>query len=172
MSGFAPYQPGSGLEPLQVRVRAATESDAGSLEAVQVRAGRPARGETLRHGIRDSGRYVVVAELDGENGSEVAGWAQTYHHAAAADPAPRGHYLSGVTVEPAWRRRGVATALTDARIAWVAARADEVFYVVNAGNRASIDLHIRWGFREVGRGPRFAGIEFSGGVGLLMRATL
>jgi ribosomal protein S18 acetylase RimI-like enzyme len=122
--------------------------------------------------ILDKDRFVVVAELGGKEGSEVVGWVQTYHHEVLTDSAPKGHYLGGVTVDPAWRRRGIATALTDARIAWVGARADEVFYVVNIGNRASIDLHSRWGFREVERGPRFAGIEFSGGASLLMRAGL
>lgn len=172
VSGFAAYQPGAGLGPVQVRLRGATERDVKTLNAIQLRAGRSAHTETLRRTILDKDRFVVVAELDGEEGAEVVGWAQTYHHAVLTDSAPEGHYLSGVTVDPAWRRRGIAAAMTDARIAWVAERADEVFYVVNIGNRASIDLHTRWGFHEVERGPRFAGIEFSGGVGLLMRADL
>lgn len=56
---------------------------------------------------------------------------------------------------------------------WVAARPDHegaVYYVVNPANRASIALHERWGFREVMRADRLAGVTFTGDVGILMRA--
>jgi len=44
--------------------------------------------------------------------------------------------------------------------------------VVNPANRASIDLHRRWSFEEVLRADRLTGVEFTGGIGILMRATL
>jgi len=102
----------------------------------------------------------------------VVGWAQTSHRTVVTDPAPAGHYLAGVTVDPRLRRRGVATALTRARLEWVAGRAMEAFFVVNARNLASIALHRPWRFAEVARGPRLAGVTFEGGVGLLLRAPL
>jgi GNAT superfamily N-acetyltransferase len=49
----------------------------------------------------------------------------------AADEAgpgtPAGYYLSGVLVDPAWRRQGIATELTRARLRWAFARTDTVF---------------------------------------------
>ncbi|MCO4262536.1 GNAT family N-acetyltransferase [Pseudarthrobacter sp. MDT3-26] len=86
-------------------------------------------------------------------------------------PAPSGHYLAGVTVLPAWRRRGVGAALTEARLRWVWARASEAWYVVNADNLVSIELHRRWNFTEMARGPRFHTTTFTGGLSLLMCAA-
>jgi aminoglycoside 6'-N-acetyltransferase I len=116
---------------------------------------------------------ILVAECPSQAGDPITvGWAQTYLHAAVVDAAPTGHYLGGVTVDPSWRRRGIAIALTEARVQWISDRADELFYVVNPRNLASIELHRRWSFEEVLRSSRLTGVEFSGGVGILMRAAL
>ena len=64
---------------------------------------------------------------------------------------PAGYYLSGVLVEPAWRRRGIATELTRARLRWAFARTDRVFYVTGADNAASLHLHAALGFQEIRR---------------------
>jgi aminoglycoside 6'-N-acetyltransferase I len=49
------------------------------------------------------------------------------------------------------RRRGIATALTRARLRWVFARAGEAFYVTGADNIASLYLHSGLGFQELKR---------------------
>lgn len=176
MGQFAEYQPrgrraGTPAEALvAVGVRAATTADLDAIARVQEAAGRVAHREAWRRAITDPERCVLVAEEPG--GGTVVGWAQTHHHTDPQDAAPAGHYLGGVTVDPQWRRRGVAVALTEARRRWVAERADEVFYVVNPSNRASIDLHHRWGFEEVLRADRLTGVPFTGGTGILMRAEL
>ena len=54
-------------------------------------------------------------------------------------------------VDPAWRGRGIATALTRARLRWAFARADRVFYVTGADNTASLHLHATLGFQEIRR---------------------
>jgi ribosomal protein S18 acetylase RimI-like enzyme len=158
-------------------VRPAVPDDVGALVDIQRRAGRDAHPESYRRAVGDPGRCVLVALPAGPAGTAdatgaVVGWAQTYHHDEATDPAPVGHYLGGVTVDPRRRRRGVAAALTAARMAWIGERAAEAYYVVNARNRASIALHEPWGFVEVARGPRLSGITFDGGVGVLLRATV
>ena len=51
----------------------------------------------------------------------------------------------------AWRRRGIATELTRARLRWAFARTDKVFYVTGADNVASLYLHAAFGFREMKR---------------------
>jgi GNAT superfamily N-acetyltransferase len=73
-------------------------------------------------------------------------------------------------VDPNRRRQGIGSALTRARLEWVFERADSVFYVVNATNRASIDLHAKQGFEEVTRDFDLPGVTFVGGHGVLCRA--
>lgn len=172
VTGFAEYRPGEGLPRVAVRVRAASSGDVDDLVRIQEAAGRTVRQAHYERAVEDPELCVVLAEVTSDIGTVVAGWAQTSYLDEAKDPAPVGHYLGGVTVDPAWRRRGVALELTDARMRWIGARADEAFYVVNATNRASIDLHGRWGFLEVARGASFAGTPFEGGVGILMRADV
>lgn len=181
MGAFAEYQPSpapttandpEAADPTRaaVRVRAAIADDVEIIARVQEAAGRTAHRDGWQRAIASEDRCLLVAEEVGSG--TVLGWAQTHHHTEPQDAAPRGHYLGGVTVDPAWRRQGVAAALTDARMRWIADRADEAFYVVNPANRASIDLHRRWAFEEVLRADRLTGVEFTGGIGILMRAAL
>jgi ribosomal protein S18 acetylase RimI-like enzyme len=69
-------------------------------------------------------------------------------------------------VEPAWRRRGIATALTRARLRWVFARTGEAFYVAGADNIASLHLHAALGFEEM---KRFGSDRSISGVDVLSR---
>ncbi|WP_156225823.1 GNAT family N-acetyltransferase, partial [Pseudactinotalea suaedae] len=151
-------------------VRAATSADLDAIGRIQEAAGRSAHPEGWQRAIDAPDRCLLVAAEPGSG--DVVGWAQSYHHTEPQDSAPAGHYLGGVTVHPAWRRRGAAIALTDARMRWIAERADDAYYVVNPTNRASIDLHRRWSFEEVRRAETLAGVEFTGGTGLLMHASL
>lgn len=177
MSAFAAYAPDAGGHPpAAITLRPATKGDVEGILRLEVVSGRAAgsvgSAEGYRRAIADPDRCVLIAETTDAPSSTVVGWAKTHHHVEAVDPAPPGHYLGGITVDPAWRRRGIGAALTDARLQWMSARTGEAFYVVNLHNRASIDLHRRWGFTEVLRGPRLMGVEFDGGVGLLLRADL
>lgn len=91
----------------------------------------------------------------------------------SSEEPPDGWYLSGVIVDPEFRRRGIAAELTRLRLEWIAKRAGEAFYFANSLNRVSIDLHHRLGFAEVRRGISFPGAHFSGGgVGVLFWVDL
>jgi aminoglycoside 6'-N-acetyltransferase I len=149
-------------------VRTATVADLAAVERVEQAAERSVQIESVRAAILDPERVVLVAVVDGE----VVGWAKTHLYPDADGPAPAGHYLGGVTVAPEHRRQGVGAALTAARLAWLAPRTAVVHYLVNAANTASIELHRRWGFREVARGRAFHRVPFAGGAGLLMAADL
>lgn len=154
---------------VRVTVRPANVRDLDGMARVQEAAGRTSHPDAWRAALENPGRRVLVAA---DPVGEIVGWAQTYHHTDPEDAAPTGHYLGGVTVHPELRRRGVAVALTDARMRWIAQRADVAYYVVNPANFASIQLHRRWGFVEVLRAPQLTGVEFTGGEGILMRAPL
>jgi ribosomal protein S18 acetylase RimI-like enzyme len=67
-------------------------------------------------------------------------------------------------VATALRRRGIADALTRARLERLAR---PVFYFANERNRASIDLHAPFGFDELTRDFWHPDATFTGGVGIL-----
>ncbi|WP_402461804.1 GNAT family N-acetyltransferase [Isoptericola aurantiacus] len=159
----APRGPSDGgIDGLEIRE--ATIADLAAVARVDAAAGRPTHVEGLRAAVLDPDRLVVVARA----GDVVVGWAKTHLFGRSDGVAPAGHYLGGVTVHPAWRRRGVGTALTAVRLDWLGPVTDRVHYTVNARNTASIALHRRWGFQEVARAPSFHRVRFAGGVGLLL----
>jgi ribosomal protein S18 acetylase RimI-like enzyme len=82
----------------------------------------------------------------------------------AGPDTPAGCYLSGVLVDPAWRRQGIAAELTRARLRWAFARTDKVFYVTAADNIASLHLHAALGFQEM---RRFGSERSAAGVEVL-----
>jgi ribosomal protein S18 acetylase RimI-like enzyme len=116
--------------------------------------------------ITDDHRQMFVAKANGQ----VVAYGRVTELAAdeAAPGTPAGYYLSGVLVEPAWRRRGIALALTRARLRWVFARTDEAFYVAGTDNVASLHLHTALGFQEV---RRFGSERSAAGVDVLSRLT-
>lgn len=88
------------------------------------------------------------------------------------ESAPAGFYLLGVVVDSSFRRMGVAHAITRLRMDWIRTHADEAFYFANASNSLTIDLHHRFGFREVLRASEISGVTFDGGAGILYRASI
>ena len=95
---------------------------------------------------------VFVAQI----GHHLVGFgrARQLQHARDGLPLalPEGWYLTGVIVDPTWRRRGLGELLTAARLEWIARRTDAAYYVASRENRASIALHERFGFHEIARG--------------------
>lgn len=171
-SPFADYRPSppERAAPVALTLAEAGVEDVGRLAAVQVavRGGTVSEwAERIARTMGGAGNVVVVARV----GGEVAGYGNVIHLADhPADGAPGGFYLMGVSVMPAWRRRGIGDALTRWRMAWVWAREPQVWCFVSAANPASIDLHRALGFEEVRRAPRFQGVAFDCGEGVLLRA--
>jgi predicted N-acetyltransferase YhbS len=106
-----------------------------------------------------------------EAGGTVVGYGRLRHHQAPRFHPP-GHYLGGVVVDPAWRRHGIGSELTECRIeaAWTAG-AEIVYYFANSLNVASIGMHRDFGFVELRRPFEFPGVTFAGGVGVLFGLT-
>lgn len=115
---------------------------------------------------------LLVAELN----SEVVGFARVkyFKPSSSAPPniCPEGWYLTGVIIAPEYRRQGIALALTQARLDWIAKRAGQAYYFANAQNRVSIELHERFGFVELTRDFVYPDMEFSGGEGILFIVKL
>jgi ribosomal protein S18 acetylase RimI-like enzyme len=125
--------------------------------------------ESLTADFTEDQRVLMVVELD----QRVVAYGKARCFKAppdcAEDVAPDGYYLSGLVVDPRYRRRGVGTALTRGRLMWIRVRAPEAWYFTDSNNLASLELHERLGFRETSRDFTFPGVGFDGGTGVLSR---
>lgn len=171
MPHYATYDPEGTGEPLAAVLRAATHDDIDGLLAydmtVVVRT-RDDWAEAIDKTLRGE-RLLLVADVDGT----IAAFAQAHHlDEHAVDHAPAGHYLTGVTVLPGFRRAGLARGLTSARLDWIGERADAAWYFAAAQNAASIRLHKELGFTEVLRATSIHGVLFEGDEGVLFRRDL
>jgi ribosomal protein S18 acetylase RimI-like enzyme len=155
------------IEPLTqaVQIEPLTQADIASAVELAVRVLRVKpgdRGEQFAADITDGLRQMFVAKVNGQ----VVGYGRVVELAAgeAGPETPAGCYLSGVLVDPAWRGRGIATALTRARLRWAFAHTDTVFCVAGADNPASLHLHAALGFQDV---KRFESERSAAGVDVL-----
>lgn len=178
------------------RVRLARPEDCGAVARISVT--REGQGDVqdvdrrCRAAMERADTVLLVAEALVERDAT----ADPPPSGAARDPAPRpvigfgraglvdpdalvgargvppGWYLLGLVVVDDWRRRGVGLELTRRRLEVLAQRTEVAYYVANAANRASLDLHARLGFAELSRAFDWPGMSFEGGAGVLCRADL
>jgi ribosomal protein S18 acetylase RimI-like enzyme len=153
------------VSEVAMRIELLTKADVASAVELAVRVLRVKpgdRGEQFAADITGERRQMFVAKANGQ----VVAYGRVLDLAAeeAGPGTPAGYYLSGVLVDPGWRGRGIATALTRARLRWALARTGTVFYVTGADNTASLHLHRALGFHEV---KRFASERSAVGVHVL-----
>lgn len=174
--------PGAGSQrslPGKLSVRPATLDDADAIGRIS--AGREGGvvsehsqsfTRELRETVAQGSSMVLVAEA----GDQVVGFGRARYFdrepGSSEGKAPVGWYLTGVVVDPRFRRCGVGDRLTAERLKWISERSGSAYYFANSGNRVSIVLHERFGFTEVARGPEFCGVTFTGGEGVLFELDL
>ncbi|MEW5849982.1 MAG: GNAT family N-acetyltransferase [Myxococcota bacterium] len=135
---------------MALSLRTAVVDDADAMEALRLHSlqdvpADPDGVTRLRGYLTLPTNHGVLAHDEGT----LVGWAMT-RFVDEAD-APPGWYLLGVVVHPDWRRRGVARALTDERLAWLTPRAERVFSFTAPENHAAMAMHAAHGFTEVRR---------------------
>lgn len=169
---FAAYMPRpvERHAPVSAVVAEATVDDVPVLATLQAQARGGSVDEWAEriHRARCSEHSLVVTAKVSDEAVGYANVALLPEH--PVDHAPAGYYLTGVTVDPAWRRRGIGMLMTRWRMDWVWERDSAVWCFISARNPASLDLHRELGFRHVMTGASLQGIEFSGGEGWLLRA--
>jgi ribosomal protein S18 acetylase RimI-like enzyme len=105
--------------------------------------------QRFEENLQDANRQFLVALHD----ERVIGYGHTVHYFRPEDASlatsPSGYFLSGLLVAPNYRRDGVGTGLTIARLDVLRGLTDEVFYVADPANIATIELHRRLGFVEL-----------------------
>ncbi len=160
-----------------VRPAVAADTDAlGRISAARDGGDAHEHSSAFMRSLEDLGsedkRLTLVAEL----GSDIIGFGKARYlneeQGAGVGETPEGWYLTGVVVDPRFRRQGVGAELTAGRLQWIAERCGTAYYFANAKNRVSIALHKSFGFTEVARGAEFAGVSFAGGEGVLFRVDL
>lgn len=153
MPGFAPYEPyrRGWSEPVSAVIRNVTPDDLDARTAIELAAVTRTRDDwatALDKALNDDDRLRLVVDVEGR----VAAFGQAHflpRH--PAEEAPPGFYLTGMTVLPAYRRRGLGRRLAAARLEWVRERADAAWYFASSANKSSIDLHRTFGFSDFGR---------------------
>ncbi|HEY8717163.1 GNAT family N-acetyltransferase [Pengzhenrongella sp.] len=169
MSLFAAFAPEVHGEIVpRVVVRRAVPADLSGILGIDAVRGplKPGHPQRVLDQITDLATFTIVAQIDElVVGSSMARWWSGYEN------APDGYYVSGVTVQPAWRRHRIGDGLLTELLTWIWQREDSAWSVINAQNLPSLALHERRGFREVARGRTLAGITFVGGAGVLLQAV-
>jgi len=136
-----------------VLIRQAVPDELAAINAVHEACGRRAWDASIMQARED--RLVAVAVVD----DLIVAAGKTHFQAEPDGGAPAGYYLGGVSVHPGYRRRGLGHALTRARIDWIWARADTVYYFTDDDNTASIRMHSAFGFEEIARLPAILGAQ-------------
>ncbi len=169
MTDFVVYEPHaqSPGPVVDIEIRSATLSDIEALAGVMA-----ARGGSVEDHVDLARRLIEQLDvlLVAVRGRVIVGWCGIQRSSIHAGHAPE-WLIAGLTVVPGARRQGIGARLLGEVLSATsqAAPAEPSFSVINAGNLASIDLHEQLGFIEIVRAASFAGIEFTGGEGVLLR---
>jgi ribosomal protein S18 acetylase RimI-like enzyme len=138
--------------PPSLLVRDATTEDLDTTAALidsEAGGGIELWRERFAEALADPMRHFLVAVVD----EKIVGFGQSrlVTRSSVADAQrPEGWYLSGLTVAPWARRRGVGTLLTQARINRLRDLTDSVFYAAEEENEPTLILHRRLGFVPIG----------------------
>ncbi len=132
--------------------------------------------EDLARGLEVGQPYYLFAVIGaGGREQQIIGYSMAKQFEPPPDHsdvcAPGGWYLMGVFVADAYRRQGVARALTERRLQWMRGQADHAYYFTSPDNLRSVALHEAYGFELVRSGVEVPGPRLIEGQNLY-RMTL
>jgi ribosomal protein S18 acetylase RimI-like enzyme len=183
LSKFAEFAPGARAGPRLgapegLVIRPGRPADLPALAAIAAeREGEPtadwqARFERIFATTAAGDSCLFVAAL----GETMVGYGKCAYFSPPTDSppnvAPAGFYLTGVVVDPAFRRRGLGLELTRARLEWIRERGPIAYYFANERNRVTIELHRALGFVELTRDFSHPHVRFEGGAGIFFGCDL
>jgi len=138
-------------EPAGLRVRVGTADDLDAMLRIEAGAfeheGERFERRQARGLLKNPRGRVLVAEIDGESGPEVAGWAVALIRCHRKTRSGR---VYNVVVDPAHLGRGIGRSLFGELLGWLADQGVErVFLEVRADNHAAIALYESEGFSAI-----------------------
>lgn len=174
VSEFAAFDPGARGQAVDaLEVRGLTRRDVAACARLAVeRAGGTTTSHVaaFTHLLDDEHSLVLVAEHEGDVvGYGRATWLTP--STGGGRGAPDGWYLTGVVVQPRWRRRSIGRQLTTARLDLCGRITDTVWYFASVRNQASINMHRELGFTFVTDDFVIPGVTFTGGKGGLFQRS-
>jgi GNAT superfamily N-acetyltransferase len=168
-ASYAPEAHGTPLDAVEVRRGEASDLPQCAELMAQREGGEVGKWTRRMQAWLEQGHVIFVADRRGT----ILGFGRVCWLTPVADGgrnAPDGWYLNGIVVEAHHRRRGLGRALVQARCRWAWEQGERIYFVANAVNRASLDLHREVGFRELSRDFEMPGVTFTGGEGVLFGA--
>lgn len=165
---FEPYNPQRKKQHLNVKIRAAAESDV--KEIVNISIDREKGDfETISTNIKSqiadkNDSFILAASVN----HRIVGFGKAKCFQGATLEFP-GWYLSGLIVEPRYRHGNIGTLLTVDRLEKIKQLVAEAYYFANATNKVTIELHKKLGFKLIKEPFVFPEVSFSKSHGQLYR---
>ena len=184
MSIFANFQPNIKGKFLNgVIYRLAAESDASEIAKVTFEREGTKSNKNFKHYLKRTESELENIEsatdfnlIVAEYKTEIVGFGRSIYYdlgkVQITYPAPSGWYLMGVIVKPEFRRHGIGRRIIEERLIRISENSSEVYFVVNANNKASIKLHEELGFKKIDEGEGFLNIKFDDGKGCLFKKQM
>ncbi|ASP37908.1 hypothetical protein CHH28_04105 [Bacterioplanes sanyensis] len=165
---FSPYNPSAQRQQYRYRITPVEPQHLPAIaELFEQREGHAIAIEALEHSLLADNVIAFVAMQQ----QQLLGYSKAAHFNGQAY-SPQGWYLSGLIVNPDYRRAGIAHELTRQRLNALSQHTDTVYYFANVNNQASIDLHGKFGFELLKDDFCFPGVTFNQGRGQLFGIKL
>ncbi|MFT5422331.1 MAG: ribosomal protein S18 acetylase RimI-like enzyme [Phycisphaerales bacterium] len=145
-------------------IRLATPADIDSVQRIEARTfateGERFTGKQARRLLKNSRGHVLVAQVEGEAGPEVVGWAVALLRTHRKWKSGR---IYNVAIDPAWLGRGLGRKLFAAELEWLEdSGIQRTFLEVRADNEPALALYRSAGFETIAPLPDYYGEDLHG----------
>ena len=157
---YAEFLPNShGNHNNKIKIKLAKPTDANDIGQIEVNV-YGEYPEPYNHVIKKISKAIKVQEPNESlrktwvalKNEKIIGFSKVDFHNTIINDFPdliEGWYLTGITINPDWRRIGVGRLLIKTRMSWLKDKTDEVYYWSGKNNKASEALHKFFGFKKI-----------------------